>query len=160
MTGHELPPPRLEDIPRKRLYARALKLRCPRCGEGALSSILETPAYCVVCGSIHAREPGYWMNAVVINYVVSGLTGLGLYFGVLQFFDLPVGAILVICGVAAVVVSVIASPFSRTLWLASDLAVSDTTDDDFIQTYAGDDRRLRKLAAKARKEMLEARGDL
>ncbi len=119
-----------------------------------MSGLFRTPRYCEVCGSIHNREPGYWFNAVILNYIVSGISSLGLFFGVLMWLDWPPLVIITICGVVAVTVSILANPLCRTLWLASDLAASRPTDDDFVQTYSGDDRRLRRMAADAREQML------
>ena len=51
---------------------RALRLRCPRCGDGALfAGPFRMAGRCPACGLVFEREAGYFIGAIYINY---GLT--------------------------------------------------------------------------------------
>ena len=57
-----------------KLLGRALWLRCPVCGRGPLfSSLFRVPEKCPVCHAPFAREPGFFLGSIYINY---GLTAL------------------------------------------------------------------------------------
>jgi len=56
------------------LLWRALLLRCPRCGKGALYRRgYAMYAECPVCGWRYEREEGYWTGAMAINLVIAEL---------------------------------------------------------------------------------------
>ena len=58
------------------LIARALKLRCPRCGNGQLFiGWFTMPERCSDCGLKYERAPGYFLGSSYINY---GLTAVAL----------------------------------------------------------------------------------
>lgn len=60
------------------LLGRALKLRCPRCGEGQLFvGRFTMPERCSHCRLKYERAPGYFLGSAYINY---GLTAIGLTF--------------------------------------------------------------------------------
>lgn len=57
-----------------RRIGRALRLRCPRCGEGRLfASLFRMHKSCDVCGLDFLREPGFYLGSIYVNY---GLTAL------------------------------------------------------------------------------------
>jgi Protein of unknown function (DUF983) len=61
------------------LLGRALRLRCPRCGEGmlfvgkGLSNWYHMRSRCDWCGLVYEREPGFFLGSIYVNY---GLTAL------------------------------------------------------------------------------------
>ena len=74
MSHTELPPPpsRYPTVPWSTLMGRALRLKCPRCGEGAIfSGPFTTLDHCSHCKLKYERAPGYFLGSIYINY---GLT--------------------------------------------------------------------------------------
>lgn len=62
-------------------YKRALRLRCPLCGEGKLfTGIISMNETCSHCDFKFEREPGYFLGSSYINY---GWTSLSLTFAYL-----------------------------------------------------------------------------
>ena len=70
---------------------RALRRRCPRCGESAFESWFGMAEHCSRCGLRFEREPGYWVGAVTINTIVIFGTFLVVFGGlvVLTWPDVP-----------------------------------------------------------------------
>lgn len=68
--------------PRRRTrIAGLLKLRCPLCRRGRIfRGAITMNAQCPECRYVFQREPGYFLGALVIAYViaVAGVTALGL----------------------------------------------------------------------------------
>lgn len=103
------------------LIARALKLRCPRCGEGRLfTGWFTMPERCAVCRLKYERAPGYFLGSTYINYGVTAVILVIAYFtlhGVLgltnQQLALPLSAV-------CVVFPLWAFRYARALWLALD----------------------------------------
>src|SRR5579885_3644965 len=57
-----------------RLFWRAVRLRCPRCGKGKLYVRgYRMYEHCAVCGWKFEREEGYWTGAMAVNLVVTEL---------------------------------------------------------------------------------------
>jgi hypothetical protein len=80
---------------------------------------------CPTCGLEFQRVPGQWLGSWFLNIclaqaVVVGIlvAGVGVWWP-----DPPIVAIGVAAGIAAVVVPFAFFPWSRTLWLAIDLAM-------------------------------------
>jgi uncharacterized protein (DUF983 family) len=103
------------------LVMRALRLRCPRCGEGRLfSGWFTMPVRCSRCGLKYERAPGYFLGSTYINY---GLTALGL---VVAYTGLHFGLGLTNRQLApwlagfCVLFPLWAFRYARALWLALD----------------------------------------
>ena len=112
-------------ISKAHILLRGLTKRCPRCGERKIfQGWTEMVEACPRCGLVFEREEGYWVGAVAINTVVT-LFGFGfivLLVAYLTWPDTPV-LILVTAGVVGgIVFPVFFYPFSKTVWLAMDLA--------------------------------------
>lgn len=78
MTESEpAPPPRRHpSVPWGTLMSRALRLRCPRCGEGPMfSGPFTTRERCSHCQLRYERDPGYFLGSIYINY---GLTAMAI----------------------------------------------------------------------------------
>ncbi|HLK10104.1 MAG TPA: DUF983 domain-containing protein [Candidatus Binatia bacterium] len=108
-----------------RVLVRALRLRCPRCGQGRLwARAFTMHEACAACGMRYEREPGYFVGAIYVNYAVTVALALG---GVLAL-DLAVGlslrAQLVLAVAVAALVPVAFFRYARSLWLAIDYLVS------------------------------------
>ena len=108
-----------------RLLARAVLLRCPRCGGASvLRSWFDVRERCPVCGLYLERgEPGYYLGAVLFNLIAAELVFvLGLVAVVLLTWPHPPWDGIFWGGIAVMILlPVLFFPFSKTLWLAFDL---------------------------------------
>lgn len=108
-----------------RLLARAVLLRCPRCGGArVLRSWFDVRERCPVCGLYFERgEPGYYLGAVLFNLIAAELVFvLGLVAVVLLTWPHPPWDGIFWGGIALMILlPVLFFPFSKTLWLAFDL---------------------------------------
>jgi len=89
---------------------------------------------CPTCGLVFLRVPGQWLGSWFLNVclaqtVVVGILILGVGF---TWPDPPIVAISVAAGAAALVVPFVFFPWSRTLWLAIDLAMRPLDFDDGV----------------------------
>ena len=58
------------------LIGRALRLRCPRCGQSKMfRGLLQMEERCPACGLVYERAPGYFLGSIYVNY---GFTAVGL----------------------------------------------------------------------------------
>jgi uncharacterized protein (DUF983 family) len=103
------------------LLIRALKLRCPECGEAPIyETVITVRHHCPNCGLIFKREQGYFIGAVYFNVIVTESLLFGalmISFVVAPSTDLPVYKILL--GLA-VILPVLFFRHSRSLWLCFD----------------------------------------
>lgn len=125
--------------PPSQLVLRALRLRCPRCGSrGILASWFRLKLRCPTCDLAFDRgeSEDYWLGAFAINWVVGEGIALALALLVL-LVTWPNSTPALWTGIAlAVLVPVALFPFSRTVWLAIDLAARPVE--------PGDDREKRE----------------
>lgn len=102
------------------LFGRALRLRCPLCGEGEMfSGWFSMLANCKSCGLRYEREPGYYLGASYVNYAMVVLPVTFLYV-VLRFQFGYTNAQLRWLIAFCVVVPLLALRHSRAFWLAID----------------------------------------
>jgi uncharacterized protein (DUF983 family) len=103
------------------LLGRALRLRCPLCGQGPLfRDWLRMHAACPHCGVKFEREPGFFLGSIYINY---GLTALIvaiayptlLFNRIVQETPLLIGAV-----TFTIVFPLLLFPWARSLWLGFD----------------------------------------
>jgi len=103
------------------LLGRALRLRCPLCGQGKLfRGWLTMHRECPNCGVKFEREPGFFLGSIYINY---GLTSLivAIAYPVLLFGGFVAETPLLIGSLVFVVVfSLLIFPWARSLWLGFD----------------------------------------
>jgi uncharacterized protein (DUF983 family) len=103
------------------LLRRALRLRCPLCGQGKLfRGWLAMHERCPHCGVKFEREPGFFLGSIYINY---GLTALivAIAYPVLLFNGLATKQPLLWASLAFVVVfPILLFPWARSLWLGFD----------------------------------------
>ena len=108
-----------------RMFARALRRRCPRCGLGNVFTGWTTMApECPDCGLDFEHEEGYWTGAMLVNLVVTLAVFLAVFIGfmVLTWPDVPWGPLLVLVIAANVITPIVFYPVSKTLFIAGDLA--------------------------------------
>jgi uncharacterized protein (DUF983 family) len=109
-----------------RIFFRGFTKRCPVCGHGHLfRRWFRMVPQCPGCGLTFHRIDGQWSGDVGVNTIVSfGVLLVVLMGGVLLTWpDPPMVAIGITAIAVAVVVPVAFLPFSKTVWLAADLAM-------------------------------------
>jgi len=104
-----------------KLVGRALLLLCPVCGRGKLfSGIFRVPDKCPTCGAPYAREPGFFLGSIYINY---GLTALiaAIVYPILMFNKSVAEPYLTIGSLAFVVLfPLLFFRHARSLWIGFD----------------------------------------
>lgn len=117
-----------------RLYTRALRLRCPHCGEGRIKGTwMKMRRVCPACGLRTERgEEDFFLGAIMFNMVLAEFLVVLAVVGwvIAQWPDVPWDAI----GWGALALAVIGPflfyPFGHTIWLASDILIRPVTDDE------------------------------
>ncbi|MGA0894881.1 MAG: hypothetical protein ACO3S5_09675 [Ilumatobacteraceae bacterium] len=109
-----------------RMFRRALVLRCPQCGSRRtfIRRWLGRHDRCRTCGIRWHREHGFELGPVALNVVVTFFT-LGVSMAVAFIAtapDFPVGPLTAMAVGVAVVMPMVAQPFTYTVWLAFDIA--------------------------------------
>jgi uncharacterized protein (DUF983 family) len=111
------------------VVARALRLRCPRCGESALfAGPFTMQRSCASCGLVYEREPGYFVGAIYLNYGVTALLALGVAWSLDLAIGLTLRQQLVVAIAIAALVPLAFFRYSRSLWLALDYLVTRADD--------------------------------
>ena len=103
---------------------RGLTRRCPRCESGELfRRWTEMVEECPRCELEFEREEGYWLGAIIINTLVSGLIiALLLALSVsLTWPDIPALPLLVVGVPIGIALPIAIYPISKTFWVAVDL---------------------------------------
>lgn len=122
-------------VPASTLLRRGAARRCPVCGHGGLfRRWVRMAPTCPTCGLVFCRVPGQWLGSWFLNIclaqtVVMLILLLGVGF---TWPDPPMVLISVAAGVAALVVPFAFFPWSRTIWLAIDLAMRPLEFDDGV----------------------------
>jgi hypothetical protein len=104
-----------------RLVSRALRLRCPLCGQGKLFPVwLWMNPQCPHCGVKFEREPGFFLGSIYINYGLTALiVAIGypllLFNGIVRETPLLIGAV-----GFTVLFPILLFPWARSLWLGFD----------------------------------------
>ena len=107
------------------MLGRALRKRCPRCGEAAIFRTFgELHERCPRCGLRFEREPGYWVGSMIINTIVTfGLILVVLVGGMLVLWpDVPWTGLFVATVAVAGLTPVLFHPRSRTVWMAIEMS--------------------------------------
>lgn len=80
---------------------------------------------CPGCGHRFERDPGYWLGAMIINTAVVIGVFLAGFVGAawITWPDVPWTPILIVTMIVNLIVPVVFYPYSKTLFVALDLAV-------------------------------------
>jgi uncharacterized protein (DUF983 family) len=107
-----------------RVLGRALRLKCPSCGETKLfESFLKVRRGCDKCGMVFQQEQGYFIGAIYINVGLTYFLILGTYAVSLIFSStISTRAYFIMLAFAAVV-PIAFFRWSRSLWLAVNFLV-------------------------------------
>lgn len=127
----------LEQQPAGTLIGRALRLRCPVCGQGAMFRGLKQRDACPHCGFRFEREPGYFTNALIVNYTITCLPILLVIAPLAYFSHFTVWTLLGVGLLIAILLPILAFPFSKALWLAVDVLVRVPTPVEFAPPEMG-----------------------
>jgi uncharacterized protein (DUF983 family) len=99
-----------------KLIARAMSLRCPRCGVGAIfDSHFRMRVSCAECGVVFWKSEGEWLGPGIIDYSIATGSGL-LVWGLLVLLGISATMQFVIAGLAAVLIAATLSRWSRSFW--------------------------------------------
>lgn len=105
---------------------RGFRRRCPVCGQKRLFRRWIVMAdECPRCGLVFRRVPGQWLGSWFLNICLAQVLIVGIITVVVAvtYPDPPLGAVLVFGGIATFAFPFLFFPFSRTIWLAIDLAM-------------------------------------
>lgn len=98
------------------LIARAIALRCPRCGVGQIfDSRFRMRVFCPECGVVFWKSEGEWLGPGVIDYSVATLAGIAAW-AVLVLAGASAIAQLALASLAAVTFAIALSRWSRSFW--------------------------------------------
>ena len=137
------------------VIARALRLRCPSCGEGKLfRSWFRMHDTCSGCGASFRRESGFYLGSIYINYGVTVIVTGALYALLVLLGGTSHETALTVCLVVAVAFPILFFRHARSLLLALDgsvnqnqqqsatvLAPSVGSDRDHLAALTADDGR-------------------
>lgn len=104
---------------------RALALVCPHCGDGRLfAGWFRMRPSCAACGGTFAREPGFYLGSIYVNYGVTVIVTLVAYATIVLGLGGSHQTALVACLAVAVVLPMLFFRHARSLLLALDSSVN------------------------------------
>jgi uncharacterized protein (DUF983 family) len=119
-----------------RFLVRALRLRCPNCGESALfQGWIKLRAGCNGCGFRYDRgEHDHFLGAYLVNFIVAELLVVAALVGgmILTWPDVPWTALTWALALLVVPTPFATYPFARAVWLALDLHFQPERPGDFV----------------------------
>lgn len=103
------------------LLVNALRLKCPRCGVGALyKKAFQMRLDCAHCGLKFEREQGYFVGAIYINYAATVAIAMPGFFLLDAFTAISIDRQLALWIPFAIIFPLLFFHHSRSLWLALD----------------------------------------
>ena len=115
------------------MFWRALRRRCPVCGGGHLfRHWFRMEERCPRCHVRLERVEGSWSGSVGLNTVVSfACLFLALLIGFLATWpDVSATTLALVAAPVAILVPILFFPLSKTLWLATELAMRPLAPDE------------------------------
>lgn len=115
--------------------ARGLTLRCPQCGTGGiLAGWFKLRPSCSTCGLLFDRgSHDYFIGAYLINLIASELIfaiGLGIWL-LNTWPNIPWDTLQWVAILIMIIAPVFTYPFTKSTWLAVDLAIQPPTAKDW-----------------------------
>jgi uncharacterized protein (DUF983 family) len=99
-----------------RLIARAMALRCPKCGLGPIfDSRFRMRVSCPACGVVFWKSEGEWLGPGVVDYSIATTSGL-IAWAILILLEVSAAAQLVFASLAALIIAAALSRWSRSFW--------------------------------------------
>ncbi len=118
-----------------KLYS-VLKLKCPKCHDGNLyltqnpynlKDFDKMPKYCPCCGQKYDIEPGFYLGAMYVSYLItvfaSGISALLLYF----VFKINIAFIVIFNLLLLFILSPLVFRYSRAVWINFFIHYKDKT---------------------------------
>ena len=103
------------------LLGRALRLRCPACGEGQLfRNWFSMSDPCPACGRKFNRAPGYLLGSIYFNYGVTTLLVVVIYFSLYLTKTFTGRQLLWILTAFSLLFPLWFFRYGRALWIAFD----------------------------------------
>ena len=117
-------------VPPLTAVARAVRLRCPRCGAGdVLAGWFTLRPACGTCGLglRSAPEADEWFGGYVVNFIAAELLTVLLSVGYVAWSwpSVPWERVEIVAVVLAVVVPVTTYPFAKMTWIALEVAFGE-----------------------------------
>jgi uncharacterized protein (DUF983 family) len=107
-----------------KVLARALKLRCPACGQ---SSLIQRPFHikhhCSSCCSLFKREEGFFVGAILANVMTTEFIILVVCLFSLLVLGASYQTVLVVLFIVALTFPLLFFHHSWSLWLAFDYLI-------------------------------------
>ena len=121
---------------------KALRLRCPYCGQGRIFRGWTNRVFprCPHCGLRNFRESGYYLGGMIITYVLTAVVLLAVYLGSLLFPATPgvsEGLLTTLWMTFGVLLTLAFVRPSYSLWLALDFWIAPWTPEDEPAKEAG-----------------------
>jgi uncharacterized protein (DUF983 family) len=120
------------------VWWRAIRLRCPVCGQGKLfRGWMRMHENCPKCGFHFERGPGYWLGSIYVNY---GLTAVLVTAGYFALFFADVwspNTVLIVLTAFCVLFPLFYFRFARSLWIGFDVFFDPPTAKEFRRAEEG-----------------------
>lgn len=103
------------------LFARAIRLRCPRCGQEKLfSGWFRMKPACPRCQLDFRKDPGFYLGSIYFNYGLTCVITMGAFFGLFLAYDIDPKTMLWPLTAFCVLFPLWFFRYARSLWLAFD----------------------------------------
>ncbi|MGH8927184.1 MAG: DUF983 domain-containing protein [Acidimicrobiia bacterium] len=132
-------PGKAQRQPLTRLIGRALRRRCPQCGNAsAFVGFWKLAPHCAACGHTFERESGYWVGAVIFNTALAILAFLLTFALVLltTWPEVPWDLLAPIAIGVTILLPVLSYPWAQTTWMAYDLFVHPLEPEELVAAEA------------------------
>ncbi len=107
--------------PWERVIGRAMRLRCPVCGQGPMFRGITTRDHCPVCGFQFEREVGYFTNGIVLNYMLACTATAFIITPLALIVRWPLYVTIGVALALALGLTGLVFLHAKSLWLAADL---------------------------------------
>ncbi|NOY42501.1 MAG: DUF983 domain-containing protein [Planctomycetes bacterium] len=103
------------------LFARALRLRCPACGQTKLfRNRLSMYDRCEACGRKFDRAPGYLLGSIYFNYGITALLVIVFFFSMFLSQAMSGKALLIVLSLFILLFPIWFFRYARAMWIAFD----------------------------------------
>jgi uncharacterized protein (DUF983 family) len=104
------------------------------CGEDRVfEGLWRMRHHCHACRYVYDREPGYFLGAIYVNYGVTCVLALTLFYSLKDAVDWPLSTHLAVFVPFAVVFPLLFFRYSRLLWMSIDVWCSvPSAKEDFL----------------------------